>query len=64
MVAGTPVNVPLSQQRAAAVASALHTMLPGVTVAPTGKGRGAAVAPNSSPQGRAQNRRAAIVAIN
>lgn len=64
MVAGTPVNVPLSQQRTAAVASALRTMLPGVTVAPSGKGQAAPVAPNSTPQGRAQNRCAAIVAIN
>lgn len=63
VVAGTPVNVPLSQQRATAVADALRSMLPGVTVTPSAKGQADPVAPNSTPQGRARNRRAAIVAV-
>ncbi len=61
VIAGTPVNAPLSKQRAAAVAVALRALLPGVTVTPSAKGQADPIAPNSTRQGRAQNRRAAIV---
>lgn len=62
VVAGTPVNAPLSQQRADAVAALLRKELPGVTVTTAGRGEQDPVASNSSDAGRQQNRRAAILA--
>ena len=62
VVAGNPVNGPLSQQRADAVAAALRSRLPGVTVTSTAKGEDAPIASNDTAQGRQQNRRVAIVA--
>lgn len=64
VIAGSPVNVPLSQQRAVNVAKALQTLLPGVTVTPAGKGEGGAAATNATAAGRQQNRRATIVAVS
>lgn len=61
-VAGAPVNSPLSQQRADAVAAALRSALPGVTVTGTAVGQADPVATNSTPAGRAQNRRVVIEA--
>ena len=62
VVAGAPVNGPLSKQRADAVAAALHAELPAVAVSTSAKGQNEPIAPNSTAQGRQQNRRAAIVA--
>lgn len=62
VVAGQPVNAPLSQQRADAVAAQLKKSLPGVTVTTSAQGEADPIAPNSTEQGRQQNRRAAIVA--
>lgn len=62
VVAGTPVNVPLSQARADAVAALLRQQLPGVAITTTGRGEHDPVASNATPAGRQQNRRAAILA--
>lgn len=62
VVAGAPVNGPLSQQRADAVASTLRADLPGLAVTSSAKGQSEPIAPNGTPQGRQQNRRAAIIA--
>lgn len=62
VVAGQQVNDPLSVQRAEAVATALRSRLPGVTVTAAALGQNDPVAPNDAEAGRQQNRRAAIVA--
>ena len=62
IVAGAPVNQPLSQERADSVASALRSQLPGVDVSAVGRGQEDPVASNDTDDGRQQNRRAAIVA--
>ena len=62
VIAGTPVNVPLSKQRAEAVADLLRKALPGVSVTAVGRGEKDPVAGNSSDAGRQHNRRAVIVA--
>lgn len=60
-IAGTPVNGPLSQQRADAVATALRSLLPGITVTASAQGESNPAATNSTDAGRQQNRRVAIV---
>lgn len=62
VVAGAPVNGPLSKQRADAVAAALRTELPAVTFTTSAKGQNEPIATNSTDKGRQQNRRVAIVA--
>ena len=62
VVAGAPVNGPLSKQRADAVAAVLRAELPAVAVTTSAKGQDEPIASNSTAQGRQQNRRAAIVA--
>jgi outer membrane protein OmpA-like peptidoglycan-associated protein len=62
VIAGQPVNATLSQQRADAVAEALQALLPGLTVTTSAKGETDPIAPNTTEQGRQQNRRAAILA--
>lgn len=61
-VAGETVNVPLSQQRADAVAGVLRSELPDATVTTSARGAEQPVASNDDEAGRQQNRRAAIVA--
>ena len=61
VVAGQAVNDPLSERRAAAVAAALTKALPDLKVTTDARGQSAPVAPNSTDEGRQQNRRAAIV---
>lgn len=63
VIAGTPVNVSLSQQRADAVARLLQSALPGVQVTTRALAERDPVADNSTDAGRQQNRRAAIVAV-
>lgn len=62
VIAGDPTNDPLAQQRADAVAAALRTQLPGVTVTTAAFGQDRPIASNDTADGRQQNRRAAIVA--
>ena len=62
VVAGQPINTELSQQRADAVAKALRTALPNVSVTTRADGEANPIASNSTEAGRQQNRRAAIVA--
>lgn len=62
VVAGQPVNKALSMARADNVAQALRALLPGVQITTAAKAEADPVAPNSTPAGRQQNRRAAIVA--
>lgn len=62
VVAGAPINAPLSQQRADNVAQALRPLLPGVAVTTVGKADADPVASNDTSEGRQQNRRTAIVA--
>ena len=62
VVAGAPVNGPLSKQRADAVAKALRTVLPTASVTTSAKGQNEPIATNSTDKGRQQNRRVAIVA--
>jgi len=55
-------NLDLSRRRAAAVAAALKPLLPaGVRLPVSGKGEAEPVAPNTSVEGRASNRRVSIV---
>ncbi len=62
MVAGTPVNGPLSQQRAQAVAAELKALLPaGTTITTSAKGEADPAASNTTAAGRQQNRRVAII---
>ena len=62
MVAGTPVNGPLSQQRAQAVAAELKALLPaGTTITTSAKGEADPAASNTTAAGRQQNRRVAIL---
>lgn len=61
MVAGTPVNGPLSQQRADAVATALRSLLPGVPVTASSKAEADPVATNDTDAGRQQNRRVVLL---
>lgn len=61
-IAGENINDPLSQQRADAVAGALRSELPGVSVTTEARGAEEPVSTNDTEQGRQQNRRAAIVA--
>jgi len=61
-VAGTPVNGPLSQQRAQAVAAELKALLPaGTTITTSAKGEADPAASNTTAAGRQQNRRVAIL---
>lgn len=53
-------NLRLSQARAAAVAAALRPQLPGYTIKAMGKGETSPIAPNTTEQGRALNRRVSI----
>ena len=62
VVAGAPVNGPLSKERADAVAKTLRTALPTATVTTSAKGQNDPIATNSTDKGRQQNRRVAIVA--
>ncbi len=64
VVAGQQVNDPLSMQRAEAVAGALRSQLPGVSVTTASLGQNDPVATNDTEEGRQQNRRAAIVATS
>jgi outer membrane protein OmpA-like peptidoglycan-associated protein len=58
----TSHNVDLSARRAASVASAIKPLLPaGVTLRTSGRGEADPVAPNSTVDGRALNRRVSIV---
>lgn len=60
-VAGTPVNDPLSQERADKVAAILRADLgPGVTVTTAAKGETDPAETNETAVGRAQNRRAVV----
>jgi len=55
-------NLDLSRRRAAAVAAALKSLLPaGVQLPVSGKGEAEPVAPNTSVEGRASNRRVSVV---
>lgn len=61
VIAGQPVNKPLSAQRASNVVKALQKALgSGVTVATKALGEADPVGPNDTPAGRTQNRRAVI----
>lgn len=63
VVAGSPVNDPLSRQRAEAVAAALRSLLGGgVGITARAEGQQHPVADNRTDQGRQQNRRAVIQA--
>ncbi|MFW5473247.1 OmpA family protein [Knoellia sp. CPCC 206450] len=53
-------NLKLSQARAAAVAAALRPQLPGYTIQAVGKGETSPIAPNTTAEGRALNRRVSI----
>ena len=58
----TAHNVDLSRRRAAAVAAAIKPLLPaGVRLPTSGKGEADPVAPNTTPEGRAFNRRVSIL---
>jgi outer membrane protein OmpA-like peptidoglycan-associated protein len=58
----TSHNVDLSGRRAASVAAAIKPLLPaGVTLPTSGMGEADPVAPNTTPEGRAVNRRVSIV---
>ncbi len=61
-VAGAPINGPLSEQRAQAVATELKALLPaGTAVTVSAKGQTDPAASNATAAGRQQNRRAAII---
>ena len=56
------INGPLSRRRAEAVAAAMRTALPGVSLTAAGHGPADPVADNATAQGRAANRRVTITA--
>lgn len=58
--AGDAYNLKLSQARAASVAAALKKQLPGYTITAVGKGETQPIAPNTTDEGRALNRRVTI----
>ncbi len=61
-VAGAPINGPLSEQRAQAVATELKALLPaGTAVTVSAKGQADPAASNATAAGRQQNRRVTII---
>jgi flagellar motor protein MotB len=56
-------NQVLSEQRARSVAGQIESQLPGLTLDPLGLGQNDPVAPNDSPQNKAQNRRVVVKVI-
>jgi len=61
-VAGAPINGPLSEQRAQAVATELKALLPaGTAVTVSAKGQADPAVSNATAAGRQQNRRVAII---
>jgi len=61
-VAGAPINGPLSEQRAQAVATELKALLPaGTAFRVSAKGQADPAASNATAAGRQQNRRVALI---